>query len=464
MTQNPHIAIDRKIVGDCYTSSEVMDNLTILCDDFGSRFGGTEGERLAAEFIKAKLEEYGLQNVQMEPVEYIGWRRGNITLDLISPMEMHMDCIALPHSPPADLEGVIIDVGDGGPADFERLHDQIAGKIVMVNSKTQPRGVRRWVHRNEKYGRAMLAGAIGFIFVNHYPAYGPATGGVGDGDAGLIPAISVSYEDGTFLQRLIRRKGDVTIRIQSDDMTEPMTSWNIVGDLPGTGVDPQIVMLGCHYDGHDISQGAVDPASGAVAVMEAARLLAQYGGELPHTVRFALWGVEEIGLIGSTQYVEKHADELDRFRFYFNMDAAGGKQAKDVVLNEWPALAPLFEAWQKEMALDFLVGQSFSAHSDHFPFLVQGVPTGGMQPVERDLGGRGYGHTRYDTLDKVDIRNLREAATLAARLALRLATIDEWPVTRRSVESVQEMFNKPEYQEERAITAQIEAHIAAHRG
>lgn len=460
MTQNPFLAIDRQIVGDSYTSSEAMDNLTILCDDFGSRFGGTEGERLAAEFIKAKLEEYGLQNVHLEPVEYIGWRRGSVSLELLSPVSMEMDCIALPHSPAADLEGEIIDVGDGGPADFERLADQIAGKIVMVNSKTQPRGTQRWVHRNEKYGRAMLAGATGFIFVNHYPGYGPATGGIGDGAAGLIPAISVSYENGTFLQRLLRRKGAVTIRIQSDDVVEPMVSWNVIGEIPGASDEPEIVMLGCHYDGHDISQGAVDPASGAVAVMEAARLLAKYGGELQNTVRFALWGVEEIGLLGSTDYVAKHIDELDNFRFYYNMDAAGGKRAKDVVLNEWPALEPLFEGWQREMALEFLVGQSFSAHSDHFPFLMEGVPTGGMQPILRDLSGRGYGHTRYDTLDKVEIRDLREAATMAARLALRVANTGNWPVSRRSPETVQEMFDKPAYQEERAIAAKIEAYIA----
>ena len=66
----------------------------------------------------------------------------------------------------------------------------------MVNSKTQPRGTRRWVHRTEKYGRSLLAGASGFIFVNHYPAYGPATGGIGSNDEGLIPGISLSYEDG----------------------------------------------------------------------------------------------------------------------------------------------------------------------------------------------------------------------------------------------------------------------------
>ena len=276
----------------------------------------------------------------------------------------------------------------------------------------------------------------------------------------MIPAISISYEDGAFIQRLMRRKGDVTIRLRSSDRCEPMVSWNVVGDLPGSSDSAEIVMLGCHYDGHDISQGAVDPASGTASVMEAARVLAKYAGTLPHTVRFALWGVEEIGLLGSRAYVNNHTEELDNIRFYFNMDAAGGSRAKDVVLNEWPDLAPLFQQWQSEMALDFLVGQSVSAFSDHFPFLMAGVPTGGMQPVERDLSGRGYGHTRYDTLDKVKIVGLREAAALAARLALRIAGREEWPATRRDNDAVQALFAKPQYQEEAAITATIAAYVA----
>ncbi len=228
-------------------------------------------------------------------------------------------------------------------------------------------------------------------------------------------------------------------------------------------MDAQIVMLGCHYDGHDISQGAVDPASGAVAVMEAARVLAKYAGRLPQTIRFAIWGVEEIGLIGSRQYVRDHEDELDQIRFYFNMDAAGGDKRKDVMLNEWPALEPLFNAWQRQMALDFAVGESISAHSDHFPFLMAGVPTGGMEPVERDLSGRGYGHTRYDTLDKVAISNLREAAALACRLALRMADAPDWPVSRRSDDEVQALFDMPDHQEEADIRAKIAAYKEARR-
>ena len=463
MTENPYIAIDRQMVGDIYTSPEVMDMLTVLCDDFGSRFGGTPGERQAAEYLKAKMEEYGLRNVHLEPVEYLGWQRGEVKLEILSPVQIEIPCITLPHSPPVDIEASIIDIGDGGPKDFERAGDAIAGKFAMVNSKTQPRGMRRWVHRNEKYGRSLLAGATGFIFVNHYPAYGPATGGIGSNDEGLIPAISLSFEDGAFLQRMIQRKGEVRIRLTSTDRTEPMTSWNVIGELPGSDENAEIVMLGCHYDGHDISQGAVDPASGAVAVLEAARMLAAYAGSQPNTIRFAIWGVEEIGLIGSRQYVVDHADELDNIRFYFNMDAAGGDKRKDVMLNEWPVLEPIFNNWQQSMSLDFAVGESISAHSDHFPFLMAGVPTGGMEPVERDLSGRGYGHTRYDTLDKVAIRGLREAAALACRLALRIADASDRPVSRRSDEAVQALFDKPDYQEEAEIRSRINAYKDARR-
>ena len=463
---NPFLTQDQQIIGDIYTSTESMDNLTILTDDFGSRFGGTPGERQAADFMQAKLEEYGLSNVHLEPFEYVGWRRGEAKLDIISPIEKDIPCITLPHSPPANLEGELIDLGDGAPVDFERLADDISGKIVLTNSVVGPEGTSRWIHRSEKFGRSILAGATGFIFVNHYPGYGPATGGVGHEDENyqgeaLIPGISVSYEDGAFIQRLMQREGSVKIRLTSSDQCEPMTSWNVIGELPGSQTPEQIVMLGCHYDGHDISQGAGDPASGAVSVLEAARMLAKYAAPLPCTVRFALWGVEEIGLLGSREYVRVHADELSNIRFYFNMDAAGMVVDKGVVLNEWPDLKDLFTGWSREMALDYDVGQSVSAFSDHFPFFKAGVPTGGLQQVRRSRAGRGYGHTAYDTLDKVNLTGLREASSMAARLALRMASIDAWPVSRRDPTDVEKLLDGPDYQEEEAFRQKLDAYYAA---
>lgn len=462
---NPFLSIDRQIMGDVYTSTEAMDNLTILCDEFGSRFGGTAGEKQAAEFMKAKLEAYGLKNVHLEPIEYVGWRRGEVRLEIVSPIQKVVPCISLPHSPPADLTGIIVNMGDGAPDDFEARAGEIAGKIVLTTSEVNPGGVKRWVHRNEKYGRSLLAGAAGFIFVNHYPGYGPATGGIAPDDGGeaLIPGISVSYEDGAYLQRLVKRHGQVKIHISSSDVCEPMTSWNVLADLPGRAENSQVVMMGSHYDGHDISQGAGDPASGTVAVLEAARVLAQYAGALPHTIRFALWGVEEIGLIGSTQYVNKHVAEMDQIRFYLNMDSAGAIPNKGIALNQWPDLADLFKAWSQEMALEFGLKQSVSAHSDHFPFLMAGVPTGGIENVGGKFSGRGYGHTQYDTLDKVTLTGLREAAVLAARLALRIASTDEWPVSLRSQDEVTAVLDNPDNKEETELFNRVHAFYQAAR-
>lgn len=442
---NPYLNLDQKIVGDIYTSTEAMDNLSKLCDDFGSRFGGTEGERLAADFIQSKFEEYGLKDVHREEIEYLGWTRGEASLEIVEPIQKSLPCISLPHSPPVDMEAVIIDMEDGAPADFDSRADEIRGKIVMTTSVFEPKDTKRWVHRNEKYGRSLLAGAAGFIFVNHYPGYGPATGGIGLlGKAGPIPGLSIAKEDGAFIKRLIERKGPVTVRIKTSDSLAPATSWNIIGELPGDQHPDEIVLLGSHYDGHDISQGAVDPASGVAAVLETARVLARLTAPLPRTLRFVAWGVEEIGLLGSKAYVEAHAHELKNIRFYLNMDACGGDSPKDINLHAWPELGEIFARYQKEMALDFAIGQTFHDASDHFPFLLEGVTTGGIEAVRKTRSGRGYGHTWYDTLDKVDQTNVRNAASLAARLALRIASEEDWPASSRDKEAVTELLTRPE--------------------
>lgn len=464
-TLNPFLEIDQKILGDVYSGTEAMDNLVTLCDDFGSRFGGTQGERQAAEFFKSKMLEYGLSNVYLQPIKYIGWRRGDAHLDILEPIQKTIPCISLPHSPPTDMESTIFDMGDGAPDEFERYAEKIIGNTVMVSSVTKPIGTNRRVHRSEKYGRSILTGAEAFIFVNHYPGFGPATGGIGHDGEGLIPGISISKEDGAFIQRLIKRKGIVKIRIVTTDESEEMVSWNILGDLPGDRDSETIIMLGCHYDGHDISQGAVDPASGAVSLLEAARVLAKYAPTHPYTIRFALWGIEEIGLIGSRQYVSEYADQLSRIRFYLNMDSAGSvRNNRDLIINEWKELEALFNRYGAEMAHKFIVAQSLSAFSDHFPFFMAGVPTGGMQSAIQSFEGRGFGHTRYDTVDKVDMTCLREASTLAARIALRVASEENWPVQMRDEKTVQELLDSPEYREEKEFRESLDAFYKKARG
>lgn len=448
MKKNLHLSIDQKIVGDIHTSPEAMLNLSRLCDDFGSRFGGTKGERKAAEFIQAKFEEYGLGNVHMQPFDYLGWTRGEVHLEILKPIKKTIPCITLPHSPPVDMQGILIDMEDGAPADFDSRADEIKGKIVMVTSAFKPKNAERWIHRNEKFGRSLMAGAIGFLFVNHYPGYGPATGGIGQhSKASPIPGVSIAKEDGDFLKRLIERKGPVTIHIKSSDSLSDMTSWNILGELQGNQHPEDVILLGSHYDGHDISQGAVDPASGVVALLEAARVLAKYAAPMPRTVRFVSWGVEEIGLLGSKAFVKQNMEKLSHIRFYLNMDAAGGDVPKDINLHAWPELADTFKHYQEEMALDFAIGQNFHDASDHYPILLEGGITGGIEAVRATRSGRGFGHTWYDTLDKVDQTNVRDAASLAARLALRIAHEENWPASPRDKKAVTELLTRPKRKE-----------------
>ncbi|RKU07331.1 aminopeptidase [Candidatus Poribacteria bacterium] len=439
--KNPYLQIDQQMVGDIYTSREVMDNLTVLCDDFGSRFAGTPDERRAADFICETFDRYGLKDARLESYPYAGWSRGPATLEIIEPIQRSLHCISLPYCPTNDTTAELISVGYGSPAEYEDLGDKMKDRIVMAGSASPP-DLGRWVHRKEKYERSVLGGASAFIFISESPGVGPETGSLQNDQPAPIPGISVCKEDGEFLTRLMERKGTVKLHLHTTDVNEPRTSWNVVADLPGKENPDEMVILGCHYDGHDISQGAVDPASGMVLVIEAARVLALYAGEqLKRTVRFIGFGTEEIGLTGAFRYADAHEGELNSVRFMYNLDAAGGSSRKGVVLHRWQDLAPFFRDAAKELAADIPVGQHMHPYSDHFPFVLKGVPTGHMGDPDAPPSGRGYGHTAYDTLDKVELENLRKGSAAAARLALRIANADDFPAQRRSAEAVQTLID-----------------------
>jgi aminopeptidase YwaD len=439
--ENRYLQIDRQMVGDIYTSREVMDNLTVLCDDFGARFAGTPEERKAAEFIAETFTRYGLTDSRFEPYTYAGWSRGQVTLEIVEPVQKSLHCISLPYCPANEITAELVSVGFGSPAEYEALGEKMAGNVVMAGSASPPE-LGRWVHRKEKYERSVIGGASAFIFVSEHPGVGPETGSLQNDRPAPIPGISVCKEDGAYLLRLIERKGSVKLKLRTTDINEPRTSWNIVADLPGQELPDELVILGCHYDGHDISQGAHDPASGMVSVIEAARVLSQYAAEgLKRTIRFIAFGTEEIGLIGAFRYVESHADELDKTRFMLNMDAAGGGGRKGVVIHQWQELEAFFQQVAKELASETPIGQKVHSYSDHFPFVLKGVPSGHMGDPESPPSGRGFGHTAYDTLEKVELENLRRASAAGARLALRCANADEFPASRRSAEAVQEIID-----------------------
>jgi Iap family predicted aminopeptidase len=452
---NPFLDIDQKMLGDIHTSSEAMDNLTVLCDDFGSRFGGTPGERAAADFFRDKFREYGLGKSKKESYRYASWKRGETVLQVIEPVQKEIPCIALPYCPSGSFEAELAWVGNGMPSDFEVAGRRLRGKIVVATSASSPG--HRFIHRSEKYARSALAGASGFIFMNHYDGLGPATGSIADNQEAIIPGISVSKEDGSYLRRLMERKGSVRLKLRTRNRTTEKTSWNVVAELPGKTDPDTWVVAGCHYDGHDISQGAMDPVSGMVCVQESARVLKKYAADrIGCGIRFVAFGTEEIGLIGARNFVKQHADELDQIRLYINMDSAGGGGRKGIVMHRRPELDAFFDDVRKEMKYDMPYGQGMSAFSDHFPFFEAGVPTCGMGDVEATFSGRGYGHTAHDTLDKIRLADLREASSVLARLLLRVSCAEKWPTKRWTSKQAERMMKKDASLEIVEVEAQLE--------
>lgn len=112
----------------------------------------------------------------------------------------------------------------------------------------------------------------------------------------------------------------VRILLQNEFVSGAET-WNIVGDIPGKEGASEHILVGAHWDGHDRADAALDNALGLFTALEAGRSLARLRGQLGRTIRFVAFGNEESWIVGSTNYVAQHVDELDRMALMINCDA-----------------------------------------------------------------------------------------------------------------------------------------------
>jgi hypothetical protein len=416
--------LERDLIGDIWTGRSLHESLRYLCDACGGRFAGTEDERRAGDFCLQRFQAWGLENVRAEPFEMTGWRRGEAQLALLHGDRVReLPCLALAGSGSGEIEAQVVDVGPGTPADFERLGETVAGKAVLASAQGP--------HRLEKYARSLAAGAVAFLFASGRPGMLAPAGSVGLGSASSLPSVGLSLETASLLRRLLggaKGEGDqegngkdpVRVRIAVEGGPQTVTARNIVAELPGSEPDAGWLVACGHYDGHDIAQGAQDNATGTVILLEAARALASLRPYLRAGLRFILFSGEEMGMYGSEAYVRDHADDLDHIRAVLNADIVGLAAPLVLVTQNSPELA----AYLKRLPLEEIGAQvsdpRLVPYSDHFSFTLAGISS--LMAVTSSPGpGTGWGHTAADTLDKLNMRELREAATTMARILLRMA-------------------------------------------
>ncbi|WP_251344001.1 M20/M25/M40 family metallo-hydrolase [Haloplanus halophilus] len=406
-------------IGETFTSDVGWSHLERLVD-IGNRMAGSPGEREALDATRDALADVGARNASVEPFDVQGWVRGSSRIETPSG---DVDPIALPRSPAGAATGRLVDCGDGLPADFEA---DLEGAVVVV-SATVPDHYDRFVHRREKYYRAVEAGAAAFVFRNHTPGCLAPTGSVGTDASpiGPVPAVGVSREAGL---RLVRRHEGEAVTVRVDCETPAAESGVVRADV-GPATD-RAVYLTSHVDAHDIAEGAVDNAAGTATVLEVARALVDRG-DLSRRVRIVCFGAEEVGLRGSKREAERVDPET--VQAVVNCDGVCRGRTLQWYTGGVDALDAAVEGVADRFGHPISVRPTQHPHSDHWPFVARGMP--GLL-VSSDDGdrGRGWGHTAADTLDKLERRTLREGAIIVTGVVAELADADR--IDRRDPEAV----------------------------
>ncbi|GAB2693168.1 M20/M25/M40 family metallo-hydrolase [Thalassiella azotivora] len=279
---------------------------------------------------------------------------------------------------------------------------------------------------------AEAAGAVGVVVYNN--TEGMLFGTLGAPDVVSIPVAGMTQADGQALAAAAQA-GDVEVTLEVRFRTEEVESFNVIAETR-RGRDDNVVMLGAHLDGVEDGAGINDNATGSAALLEVAVQLSRSKNH-NNTVRFAWWGAEELGLIGSTAYVEELAEqegELDRIATYLNFDMIGSPNyiigVYDADQSTYPAPVPVPPGSEEteDVFTEYFdsIGQpwvdtQFSGRSDYQAFIVNGVPASGLftgadgvkteEEVEMFGGTAGITydpnyHSPEDDIDNVDVEAL----------------------------------------------------------
>jgi len=243
-----------------------------------------------------------------------------------------------------------------------------------------------------------------------------------DGQLEKIPQAIVAREDALRLSRtVLAYPGKIRVRFSMPNKIGPPTDQrNVIAEIPGYEKPEESVILGAHLDSWDLGTGALDNGCNAALVIEAARALKATGLRPRRTIRFILFSGEEQGLLGSWAYVKTHRAELDKIRAVIIFDSGIGRTTgyslggrADITTAVREVLKPL-DSWDvNRHTTDAQTG------TDHFDFLLEGLPT--LIANQEEANYLPNYHAASDTLDKVDIRELKLNTTIAALTAWGLA-------------------------------------------
>lgn len=370
-----------------------LEALSAIADKYGDRAAGRPGSDKTAEYIEGTLRKAGYKPTrQYFDFTYNEILANTVTVNGDQPRELEPGSFT--YSPQTPDGGVTGDLA--APADpFGCTSDawggvDLTGKIALVS-----RG------NNCPFSAKVLAaagqGAEAVLIYNN--AVGHMSGTLGAENPDFVPAGGLTQAEG---QELLADMADgpVNVTFELRILSEKRKTYNIIADTP-RGDRNNVVTLGAHYDSIQDGPGINDNGTGTAALLEVATELKSFK-KLNNTVRFAFWGNEEDGLLGSTHYVndlvQNDPEGLADIAMYLNFDMIG---SPNYIIATYDADASSYEPTApvppgsieiEQQLRDYfasvdqdVVDYQFSGRSDYQPFINNGIPSGGLSTGSNGL-------------------------------------------------------------------------------
>ena len=408
-----------------------------LTTEVGPRFSGTPGDRAAVAWAQEQMRRLGFQNVRTQEVEVPHWERGQAEFAVVEPWPQSMPTLALGGTigtPEAGIEAETVMVKD--LAELAALPEgAVKGRIVFFNNPIERR--RDWVEysravsvRGAGPSAASARGAIGVVIrsISTSTQRFPHTGGSRQPqDVPRIPAVSISNPDADALQRQFASGRTVKLRIKSTARELPrQRSANVIGEIPGTDLAHEIVILGAHLDSWDVGVGAVDNASGVGIVLAAAHLVHAQGLKPRRTLRVVLFANEENGSAGSRAYLASQEQAIENHVLGIEADYGAGPVWQYSTRVHPADVSVIDQMYNIVKPLKMARGNNEApGNADLSPLAARGMPILGPE-----LDGTYYldvHHNANDTMAQVDPEAIRQsAATFAISVWLGAQYPGQW--------------------------------------
>ena len=471
--------------------SQIANTLSYMTDVLGARLTNSIAMDNAQHWAVEEMKRIGLTGTNREPfMEYgVSWDNEYVSIHLLEPDYQPMVGYPIAHTPGTngkqELPAVIADVRTR--QDLETLEGKIRGVAVLSTppaiidlSRFETGTPKRSAQEMRELAEAVVPPPPGpdpyFSRLYPDPPQNPdvltaaerlafyvkegvavvlesSSGWPGavrgfarpgakidlwsrDATMSSVPIVAVTPEHYNRMYRILRRGIPVSLEVEvrNSHGTSVEQASNVLGEIPGTDLAQEVVMMGAHFDTWHASPNASDNTSGVAVVLEAARILKAIGAEPRRTIRVALWSGEEQGLYGSRAYVREHfgnpndtnigtTPEYETFSAYFNQDYGPG-QYRGIWLQENEHVRQIFKAWMEpfhDMGMTTISLQGVGS-TDHVPFDNIGLPA--FQFLQARVGGTG-GHTNLDFFDTVPIEDLMKNAVIMASFAYHAAMADE---------------------------------------